>query len=250
MGSPLRTEWPTGPVSWSHLISEHDWSLYRAALTALQARGLPFAVGGGLAFSVYARRWRHTKDLDLYIRPADRVMLIEVLTEVGFTDYYEQVAYERHWIYRGFRDGVIVDLIWQMANYRIQVEDTWLTRGREVTLRDRVVRLLPPEELLWNKLYVLQRERCDWPDLLNILYAVGPELDWEHLLECLGEDAPVLGGLLSLFGWLCPEQARELPSWIWGQVGVSEPKPGPRCADDRQRVALLDRRDWFGPKTT
>src|SRR5205823_83304 len=164
MGVLTLTGWPANPVNWEQLISEHDWSLYRAVLEAAHAQGLRFAVGGGLAFSAYAGRCRHTKDMDLYILAADRKAMTEVLTEAGFADYYAQLAYDRKWIHRSFRDGVIVDLIWQMANYRTQVDETWLTRGPEIAIRDCAVKLLPPEELLWTKLYVVQRERCDWPD--------------------------------------------------------------------------------------
>src|SRR5581483_4784667 len=39
-------------------------------------------------------------------------------------------------------------------------------------------RLLPPEELLWSKLYVLQHERCDWPDILNLLQEMGSGMNW------------------------------------------------------------------------
>jgi hypothetical protein len=226
---------------------EHEWALYQPLLRAALADGPRFAIGGGLAYSLYARRWRNTKDIDLFVLPKNRAAMIGVFTLAGFSDYYDQHPYDREWIYRGYRDGVIVDVIWQMANYRTPVGESWLTRGPEVEVHGLGVRLLPPEELLWTKLYVLQRERSDWPDLLNLLFTVGPELDWEHLLGELGEDAPVLGGLLNLFGWLCPGRARELPPWLWRRVNVLAPRPGPDCERDRRRVARLDRRDWFGP---
>jgi hypothetical protein len=236
-------------VDWSQVIPDQQWALFRPVLITARARGLRFAIGGGLAFSAYSGRLRNTKDMDLFVRPADREALITLLTEAGYQDYYEQLPYDRKWIYRGIRDGEIIDVMWQMANYRTEVDDDWLTRGPIVEIRGEEVRLLAPEELLWSKLYVLQRERCDWPDLLNILYTVGPELDWAHLLERLADDAPVLGGLLNVFGWLCPERARDLPSGLWHQVGLLGPATGPRCDEDRRRVELLDRRDWFGPQT-
>lgn len=237
------------PIRLAELISPHDWTLYRVVLEAAQRQGMRFALGGGFAFSAYARRWRDTKDMDLYVLPDERQAMIEIVLASGFADYFEREPYDRNWIFRGYREGVIVDVIWQMANQRAKVDDRWLTRGPEITIRGLTVRLLAVEDLIWAKLYVLQRERCDWPDLLNVIYVQGPQMDWNYLLEQVGDDAAVLGGVLHLLGWMCPERAQELPEWIWPRVGLLKPRPGPDCRENRRRIRLLDTRDWFGPKT-
>ena len=64
------------PIDWPLFIPQGERDLYAAVFSALRTTGLPFAIGGGLAFSAYARRWRYTKDLDLYIRPDDSEALI------------------------------------------------------------------------------------------------------------------------------------------------------------------------------
>jgi hypothetical protein len=234
-------------VDWAALIGEQDWRLYEPVLAAALARGVRFALGGGLAFSAYSGHARHTKDIDLYVLPAERQALIDLVTAAGFADYYDSLPYDRRWIYRGRRDGVIVDVIWQMANRRAEVADDWLTRGPTLDLNGLTLRLLPPEELLWTKLYVMQRDRCDWPDLLNILRASGGSLNWEHLLARVGDDVGLVGGLLSVYAWLCPGRVWELPPWLWGRVGLAAPRPGLGACDPR-RVELLDSRDWFGER--
>lgn len=236
----------TAPLDWSEVIPEAQWTLFRPVLEAANGGGPAFALGGGLAFSAYAGRKRNTKDMDLFVRPAERQHMIGMLTYLGFEDYYELMPYDRKWIYRGTKEGHIVDIIWQMANYRTAVDDDWLTRGPTIMLYDQIVRLLAPEELMWSKLYVMQRERCDWPDLLNILHAVGPEMDWNHMLKCVGDDAPLLGGLLHVFGWLCPARACELPAWLWERLGLHGPDESLSCDKNPRRVRLLDSRDWFG----
>jgi len=228
------------------MIPDEQWSVYRRVIDGARTRGLRFALGGGLAVSTYTGRWRNTKDLDLYIRPQDREAMVETLRRAGLSDYYEQLPYDRNWIFRGYRDGTIVDVIWSLANYRAQVDEAWVTRGPEVIVRGERLRLLPPEEAIWSKLHVLQRDRCDWPDVLNLIYAVGPTLDWEHLLGRVGEDAPLLSGLLSVFTWLCPGRAQELPSWLWKRLRLPDP-PNPAPEVDRRRVNLLDSRPWFSP---
>ena len=78
-------------------------------------------------------------------------------------------------------------------------------------VRGEALAVVPREEFLWCKLYILQRDHCDWTDVFNLLYAVGPQLDWEHLLTRLEEDWPLLKGVLTVYGWLCPKQAKRLP---------------------------------------
>jgi hypothetical protein len=242
------------PIDWAMFIPQHDRTLYRSALEALTASGRPCAIGGGLAFSVHTRRWRHTKDMDLYIRPEDSEAMTAALQQAGFPDFFEKQKYDRGWSYRGHRDDVIVDLLWGMANYRSWVDDTWFA-GPVVQMEGLPVRVLAAEELLWAKLYVMQRSRCDWPDLLNIIYAVGPQMDWDRVLRRVADDAPVVGGLLSVFSWLCPASARKLPEWLWERVGLSGPtgsSPVGRVEDidgdqDGKRASLLSHGSWFGP---
>ena len=240
---------PVADAPWSELIPSDQWSVYERVLKLACERNLPFALGGGLAFSHYASRWRNTKDLDLYVRPQDKQAMIAVLHEAGLKDYFEVKDYDRAWIYRSHDGEIIVDIIWQMANYRAQVDDGWLTRGDLLRIHGRPLRLLPVEELLWSKLYVLQRERCDWGDLLNILYARAEKIDWGHLLARVGEDKRVLAALVELFTWACPDRARDLPIWLWGELGIESPAlaaPGDPALREKH-IRLLDSRDWFGP---
>jgi hypothetical protein len=228
-------------------MPEHEWQMHRLIIDEASTRDLPFALGGGLAFSTYSGRWRNTKDLDLFVLPRDREAFIDIAGQQGFTDYFDQKEYDRSWIYRAFREDVIVDLIWTMPNHRTEVDDAWVHCGRRVDVRGICLRLLPVEELLWSKLYVMQRDRCDWPDLMNVLYAAGPEMDWNRLIDRLGPDIPLLSGLVSIFGWLCPERAREFPGWVWMRLGAPRPLASVDCDGRSDRSPLLDTRDWFGP---
>jgi hypothetical protein len=213
------------------------------------AERIPFALGGGLAFSHYAERWRNTKDIDLYVMPGYRDRMIRVVEETGLKDYYDLLPYDRQWIFRSHNgEGVIVDIMWQMANYRAQVDERWLTRGPLVQVHGVELRVLPVEELLWAKLYILQRDRCDWGDLLNLLFTRGATMDWDHLLAAVGEDRRVLAALLEVFTWACPERARRFPGELWRRLRIEPPRGGQGAGDvDRNHIRMLDSRDWFGP---
>jgi hypothetical protein len=201
-------------------------------------------LGGAFALATYTGIWRNTKDLDLYVLPRHRNRMVALLRKLGLSDYYDQVPYERHWIYRATEGGVIVDVIWAMANRRAQVDEWWMS-GPEVRIRGRLMKVLPADAILWDKLYIMQRERCDWPDVMNLLYAKGADLDWTTVLKRLEDDTPLLAGALSVFRWLSPAVALRLPAWLWGRVNLPPPEQGRLPKINRRRAAFLDARPWY-----
>ena len=224
-------------------LPRSDWDVYSRVLKAAKARGIPFAMSGGFTFSFYTGLWRNTKDMDLCVQPHDREAAIEATREAGLHDLYDEKPYDREWIYRSTIDGIIVDIIWQHANYRAKVDEDWVLRGPEVTIYGETLRLIAAEELIWSKVFVVQRERCDWPDIVNTLYSAGASMDWERLIGRFQRDEPLLASVLLLFGWLAPGRARTFPEWIWPRLGIHRPEAGPEC--DHDHVRLLDSRPWF-----
>jgi hypothetical protein len=220
------------------------WSIYRPVLTMAQERGIPFVIGGGIATIVYTGRPRRSKDLDIFLTEDDRERMIQVTSDCGLHDLYDEQPYDRKWIYRSHTDSTIVDVIWMMANQRSRVDRSWLD-GPEIEIDGLHLRLAPPEEILWAKLYILQRDRCDWPDALNILYVMGPELDWDRLKKRLGADTPLLAALLSVFAWLCPARARELPDSLWRDLKIDQGIRDRSFGVAGAAADLLDSRPWF-----
>ncbi len=227
-------------------IPEDQWAFYQEVIRTVREQGHPVVLGGAFALATYTGQSRNTKDLDLYILRDARDDLAAALDRIGVHDLFDEEEYQRHWIYRSTRDGFIVDLIWGMANSRAFTDEGWLSRGPKVTIRGERVRILPVEEMLWAKLYIIHKERCDWPDVLNLLYNNGQALDWEHLIEKMGADVPLLAGVLSVFAWMCPGRAAAFPRWLWERVGLGMPGlAGSKI--DRQRVDWIDSRPWFIP---
>lgn len=234
------------PEDFSRFIPDEQWTIFRSAVRAVRETGAPFALGGGVATSYYTGLWRNTKDLDLYILPADRERVVGALTAVGLADYFEQQGYDRSWIYRSHRDGVIVDVIWALANGLADVDAEWLECGAAVEIAGEPLQLVAPEEIFWSKVHVVQRDRCDWPDLLNLLFALGPQLDWNRLLRRISREEVLLGSVMLLFSWLAPGRSRDLPPWLWPRLGLRAPQDDGPLHDPR-RAALLDTRPWFTP---
>lgn len=228
---------------WANMISNQEWSIYQMAAKALEAAGVPVLLGGGFSLAAYTGRWRDTKDIDFYVLPEHRSQAIAAMADAGFADFYHRLPYDRNWIYRSVWSTVIVDLIWAMANQRAQVDRLWFERAGTVEIRQQKLKVVPAEELLWCKLYILQRDHCDWTDAFNLLYALKGQLDWGHLLSRLNDDRMLLKAFLTIYTWLCPEGEEHIPASVWRNLRTtrSEQKSEPQF----NRIRLLDSRTWF-----
>ncbi len=233
------------PAGWAEVIPEDQWRMFVGGVDALEAKHVPFVLHGALGLAAYTGRFRNTKDVDVVVRERDRERAIAAVRAAGFADYFEQEAYDRSWIFRGWQSNGIFDLIWALPNHRVEIDAPWFDRGRPVQLRGRGMMAAPAEEIIRVKLYVMQRGRCDWPDLLNLLAAVGSEIDWRWLMQRMGADLGLLHALLATFNWLAPERARGLPGWVRAQFALEDFPVDDPDATEARRVPLFDSRPWF-----
>jgi hypothetical protein len=231
--------------SWEDRIPDSEWRVYRRAIREARAAGVRFAFGGAFATAVFTGEFRNTKDFDFYIHPEDRDAMRQAVSRAGLDDLFDRLPYDPTWIYRASQGDVIVDAIWAMANHRASVDERWLSHGPEVTIQGERLRAIPIEELIWSKLYILQRGRCDWGDVLNLINARVESIEWEHLLSRLADDAPLLTGALSVYGWLTPARAQHIPALIWERLGLAHPEPTTHPDLTSARANLLDSRPWF-----
>lgn len=230
---------------WSNLIPDDQWDVFIAGTSALERAAVPALLGGAMALATYTRHWRNTKDVDVIIPPARREAAVDAIRAAGFDDYFDRETYDRSWIFRGHRDGCIFDIIWDLPNHRVAIDDAWFERGKPLRLRNQVFCAVPAEELVRIKLYVMQRERCDWVDVLNVLAGACEEMDWRWLVKRMGPDLPLLQAALSIFSWMCPGRARALPGWVRRQFALPEVETDDPGAMEQRRVRLFDSRPWF-----
>jgi hypothetical protein len=212
------------------MLTPTQLALYGEVIGRALDSKMPFAVGGSLSMALYAGAIRPSRDLDLYVTPRTKDRMIDLLINMGFADFYDQRPYDRSWIFRSAFGDDIVDVIWGMANHRTEVDTAWIQRGPVVDFEGRSLRLIPVEELIWSKLYVLQKDRCDWPDILNLIGHCGASVDWPRLRDRLGDDIPLLDAVLSVYAWLRPERDTDA---------------GPAETPAQTRARLIDSREWL-----
>lgn len=147
-----------------------------STVTVLDDAGVAFGVLGGVASAGYGRpRW--TKDIDVFCRPEDADRALDALGEHGFEIERTNPA----WIYKAFREGVQVDIIFK-AKGGIYFDDRMFDRLQPVSLVGVEVPAIPPEDLVVIKAIVHDEESPrHWHDALGVLATA--TLDWDYLLD-------------------------------------------------------------------
>ena len=151
-------------------------AVFGTTVAALEGAGIPYVLMGGVASATVGRP-RVTRDIDLFVRPEDARHVLDVLAGEGF----ETEERHPHWLYKGRKDGILVDVIFRSAG-DIYLDDEMLQRSTVGEYKGRKFRLIPPEDLLVIKAIVHDEHMPrHWHDALGIV--AGDELDWEYLLR-------------------------------------------------------------------
>lgn len=190
------------------------FEFYEKALVALTEAEIPFLVGGAYALAHYTGVVRHTKDLDLFVLPGDCEHVLRVLAEAG---YHTEVT-APHWIAKAFYGEDFIDVIFSSGNGVAAVDEGWFAHAVEAEVLGRRVKVCPPEETIWSKAYVMERERYDGADIAHLLRACSEQMDWPRLLRRFGAHWRVLLSHLILFGFIYPDARGQVPHWVMQQL--------------------------------
>jgi hypothetical protein len=183
---------------------------YRRVMSGLEARGVPFLVGGAYAFERYTGIARNTKDFDLFVHPRDVDRALQTLAAEGCTT---DVPFP-HWLAKAQCGEDVVDLIYSSGNGVALVDDDWFRHSVGDTVLDVPVRLIPAEEMIWSKAFIMERERYDGADVAHILRACADQLDWPRLLHRFDAHWRVLFQHLVVFGFIYPCERARVPAAV------------------------------------
>lgn len=206
---------PTPPATSDYDESHREArQFYRDVLVTLRDGGVPFLVGGAYAYARLTGIKRPTKDFDIFIRPEHLERAMDVLRAAGFV----AEATFPHWLAKAGRGLHFVDIIFSSGNGVARVDDAWFEHAVPGEVFALPVMLAPAEETLWSKAFVMERERYDGADVIHLLHARGPHLDWERLVQRFGPNWRVLLVNLVLFGFIYPGDPKPFPDWVMHEL--------------------------------
>ena len=216
---------PTAPIE----PDPQTRQFYVTALQRLDEAEVPYVVGGGYAMAHYTGIARNTKDLDLFVRPRDRRRTLDVMEQAGYrTEYFYPF-----WIAKALSGESFIDILYNSGNGLCPVDDDWLKHSRKIEVHGYATRACPPEEQLWSKAFVMDRERFDGADVIHLVLAQGKTMDWRRLVRRFQTHERVLMAHLLLFGYAYPSERDRVPDWVMGSlhesIAADPPQPHRVC---------------------
>jgi hypothetical protein len=189
---------------------------YRRMLTTLGRSEIPFLVGGAFALGCYTDIVRDTKDFDIFVLPKDTKNILRELEHAGYqTEFTDPL-----WIAKAFHGECVVDVIFGSGNGIGKVDEEWFTHACEGDLLDMKAQLIPPEEMIWSKAFVMTRDRYDGADVAHLLLSFVDKLDWQRLLRRFDIHWRVLHNHLILFGYIYPSERARIPTWLMQELAT------------------------------
>jgi hypothetical protein len=189
-------------------------AFYCRVIGRLNEARAPYLVGGAYALGHYTGIERHTKDFDIFVRRRDYAAVMEILSATQCTP---ALAFP-HWLGKARCGEDFIDVIFSSGNAIAAVDDEWFTNAVSGTVFDLPVRLIPAEEMIWSKAFIMERERFDGADIMHLLRARAAQFDWQRVLRRFNSHWRVLLSHLLMFGYVYPHERATIPQWVMDEL--------------------------------
>ena len=195
-------------------LDERARAFYLRTIGLLADARIPFLVGGAYALGHYTGIERHTKDFDLFVRREHYGGVMTVLDAAGIAT---ELTFP-HWLGKASCEHGSIDVIFSSGNGLSQVDEAWFEHAVPGSVLGAEVRVCPPEEMIWSKAFITERERYDGADIMHLLLACAERLDWARLLARFDAHWRVLLTYLNLFGFVYPSERTRIPGWVMTEL--------------------------------
>jgi hypothetical protein len=215
---------------------------YESGMRLLRGNGVAFLVGGAYAFARYTGIVRETKDFDLFVRPADVDLTLEIFQRNG----YRAQKTHSHWLAKAYDGENLIDIIYRAGNGLCEVDDSWFARAANEEVLGIPTQVCAAEEMIWMKAYIMERERYDGADIAHLLQSCAAKIDWPHLIDRFGPDWRILLSHLVLFGFIYPSERTNVPRVVLQELSERLRTEGIAPATERVcRGTLLSRAQYL-----
>lgn len=213
--------------------------LYRRALEALNSSGIPYVVSGAFAMYAYTGLWRNTKDLDVFVEGENAKRVLAVLEKAEF----EVELTDPKWLGKAKKGEVLIDIIFAAGNMVAAVDEEWMQRSRPAHVLGVATQLASPEDLISFKAFICERHRFDGADIAHIIQGLRGKLDWDHLIDRMGEHWELLLWQLLFFRYVYPCHTDYVPRRVmdelFGRYRKLLDERGPKARGENFRGTLV-----------
>lgn len=185
-------------------------AFYCEVLQLMAKSDIPFLVSGTYALASYTGIDRPTKDVDVFAKAGDALKMLNYFKE---HDHTVEMVDER-WLARVTRGQLFVDIIFNMPTVTTPITDEWFTHAPKAELFGASVRLVPPTQFIWSKIFVQDHHRYDAADVAHMILKCHKQVDWHRLLSRMELYWEVLLMAVLNFRFVYPSERQCIPKWL------------------------------------
>jgi predicted nucleotidyltransferase len=189
-------------------------NFYSEVLQLMAKSGIPFLLSGTYALASYTGIDRPTKDVDVFAKAGDALKMLTYFKDNGFD---VEIVDER-WLARITRGKLFVDIIYNMPTVTTHVTDEWFEGAPTAELFGAKVKLVPPTQFIWSKIFVKDHHRYDAADVVHMMLKRHKEIDWQQLLSHMELYWEVLLIALLNFRFIYPSEREVIPKWLMDEL--------------------------------
>jgi hypothetical protein len=155
-------------------------ALKRAA-SALKEHGPRFALGGSYGLWVHGAP-EPSHDVDLLVAESDIEAAAETLGNAGF----EIERTPEDWLLKAHTDSAVVDVLHRLNG--VPVDQDLIQRADVVEVLAIAMRVLPPTQVVAEKLSSLHEHHCDFAALIPGVRAVREQVNWNQVRSATADN--------------------------------------------------------------
>lgn len=151
--------------------------IFREVISLFEDSGFDYAVGGGLATHHWKGGVDQIADIDVMIREEDAASILDAFGAAG----YETTEMEHSWLHKAFKNGITVDLIYELAN-GARLDERFLAHRTRVDMFGARPHVASAEDQVASLTATLDRTTIDqhWFNIMDIM--ANNDLEWDYVI--------------------------------------------------------------------
>ena len=152
-------------------------AIFRESIGLLEKKPFDYAVGGGISTDHWIGGATRISDIDVVIRADDAPEILEYLSQAG----YETTEMDHSWLHKAFKDGVTIDLMYELKN-GTRLDERFKEHRKRGELFGTTAYMMAPEDQVASLAATVDHETIGhhWYNIIGIM--ANNELEWDYVI--------------------------------------------------------------------
>jgi len=153
-------------------------AVFRSAIALLEDGSFEYAVGGGLSTDHWTGGAKRISDIDVIIREEDAPGIMRALSQAG----HDTAEMEHSWLHKAYKDGVTIDLIFELKN-GARFDERFKEHRKREGIFGTTAYVVAPEDQVASLAGTVGRDTIGKHLYRIIDIMANNDLEWDYVVE-------------------------------------------------------------------